>query len=50
VLRLLPFDARIETRFAGAPPDERRRARLVAAFGLLGMTGGLTLAISHHPG
>jgi signal transduction histidine kinase len=47
VLHHVPLDARIDRRFAGAPPDMRRRARLVAAFGLLGASGGVGLAISH---
>jgi signal transduction histidine kinase len=48
MLRLLPLDGAVLRKFAGESPDTRRRARLVAAFGLLGATGGLTLAATHY--
>ncbi len=44
VLQLNPFDRSVARLFA---PELRRRARLVAAFSLLGFTGGLSLAASH---
>ena len=48
MLRLLPLDGAVLRQFAGESPDLRRRARLVAAFGLLGATGGLSLAATHY--
>jgi signal transduction histidine kinase/CheY-like chemotaxis protein len=47
ILRLLPYDDAVRARFADAPLDLRRRARLVAAFCVLACTGGWTLAGSH---
>jgi signal transduction histidine kinase len=47
MLDLVPFDRAISRLYAGEPPDTRRRARLVSSFGLMGVVGGLTLAISH---
>ncbi len=44
----LPFDGAVLRRFAADSPNERRRARLVAAFGLLGGIGGTTLAVTHY--
>ena len=47
LLQVLPYDRSILSRFADDPPELRRRARLVAAFSLLGFTGGTSLALSH---
>jgi signal transduction histidine kinase/ActR/RegA family two-component response regulator len=48
LLKSLPYDAALRGRFANDPPDLRRRARLVAAFGVLACTGGWSLAFSHY--
>ena len=47
-LRLIPFDGSILVRFAGDPPDLRRRARLIALFSMMGFTGGVSLAATHY--
>jgi signal transduction histidine kinase len=48
ILRLLPFDAAVRSRFAADSPEVRRRARLVAAFCALACSGGFGLAASHY--
>ncbi len=48
MLHILPFDGAVTREFSGDSPDVRRRARLVAAFGLLGGVGGTTLAATHY--
>src|SRR5262245_55700500 len=48
MLSFLPHDATIRALFADHLPDERRRARLVNAFGMLGLTGGVGLAVLHY--
>ncbi len=45
MLRYLPFDRSVLAQFAADPPEVRRRARLVAAFSLLGFVGGITLGL-----
>lgn len=47
LLRRVPFDRALQAQFADATPDLRRRARLVAAFGVLACSGGWGLAASH---
>jgi signal transduction histidine kinase len=47
-LRHLPFDRSVLARFAGDPPEVRRRARLVLAFAVLAFTGGNSLGLSHY--
>jgi signal transduction histidine kinase len=47
VLTLNPIDGLMRERFASDSPDLRRRARLVAAFGVLACSGGWSLAFSH---
>ena len=47
MLHLIPFDRLLLERFAAAPPDLRRRARLVGAVSFLGVVGGGTLFLSH---
>ena len=47
MLSRLPFDRLVSARFEDDAPEVRRRARLVAAFALIGLAGGSTLAGSH---
>ena len=47
MLTLLPLDRLVSARFRDDAPEVRRRARLVAAFALLGLAGGTTLGVSH---
>jgi signal transduction histidine kinase len=44
---LVPLDRAVSRRFADHAPEARRRARLVSAFGMLGMLGAWSLAGSH---
>ena len=44
---LVPFDGAVSRRFAHDAPDTRRRARLISAFGVVGLVGTCFLAVSH---
>lgn len=44
---LVPFDRGVSRRFATDPPEARRRARLVSAFGMMGAVGAVLLSASH---
>jgi len=47
MFELIPFDGAISRRFANDPPDTRRRARLVSAFGVMGLFGACALIAGH---
>lgn len=44
---LVPFDSAVSRRFANDAPDTRRRARLISAFGVMGLIGTCVLAGTH---
>jgi hypothetical protein len=43
----VPLDSEVTRAFAFDPPDVRRRARLVSAFGVMGLTGACALIVTH---
>lgn len=47
LLSRMPLDRVVNRHFADDAPDLRRRARLVAAFAILALSGGWGLAVSH---
>ncbi len=47
VFNLVPFDSAVSRRFTRDPPDTRRRARLISAFGVMGLIGTGLLAGAH---